>query len=82
MRVQVWAFHRVLCAITLLKLYPKREVADSTLQAACLAEEFLSGREFTVGLIGNKEPQVFPIMEINFLKYPKIMEASIPGSLR
>ncbi|MGE5591785.1 MAG: D-alanine--D-alanine ligase family protein, partial [Bacillota bacterium] len=31
-----------------------------------LVEEFLEGREFTVGLVGNEEPLVFPIMEINF----------------
>ncbi|MGI6628059.1 MAG: D-alanine--D-alanine ligase family protein [Bacillota bacterium] len=36
-----------------------------------LAEEFLSGREFTVGLIGNKDPQVFPVMEINFSEIPE-----------
>lgn len=36
-----------------------------------LAEEFLSGREFTAGLVGNKEPQVFPIMEINFSEVPE-----------
>ncbi len=31
-----------------------------------LVEEFLPGREFTVGIIGNRKPVVFPIMEINF----------------
>ncbi len=35
-----------------------------------LVEEFLSGREFTVGIIGNQQPNVFPIMEINFDNIP------------
>jgi D-alanine-D-alanine ligase len=36
-----------------------------------LVEEFLPGREFTVGIIGNKNPHVFPIMEINFDLIPE-----------
>ncbi len=36
-----------------------------------LVEEFLPGREFTVGIIGNRNPQVFPIMEINFDLIPQ-----------
>jgi len=36
-----------------------------------LVEEFLPGREFTVGIIGNKNPLVFPIMEINFDLVPE-----------
>lgn len=35
-----------------------------------LAEEFLPGREFTVGILGNQKPVVFPVMEINFDKVP------------
>lgn len=36
-----------------------------------LAEEFLTGREFTVGLIGNNPVKVLPIVEINFSGIPK-----------
>ncbi len=36
-----------------------------------LVEEFLPGREFTVGVIGNEMPHVFPIMEINFDEVPE-----------
>ena len=36
-----------------------------------LAEEYLPGQEFTVGILGNRNPVVFPIMEINFDAVPK-----------
>lgn len=36
-----------------------------------LVEDFLPGREFTVGILGNKSPVIFPIMEINFDAVPK-----------
>ena len=35
-----------------------------------LVEEFISGREFTVGILGNHDHYVFPIMEINFEHCP------------
>ncbi|MGB9867379.1 MAG: D-alanine--D-alanine ligase family protein [Bacillota bacterium] len=38
---------------------------------AALVEEFLSGREFTVGVIGNRDPWTLPIMEINFAECPE-----------
>lgn len=31
-----------------------------------LVEEYVEGREFTVGFVGNEEPLALPIMEINF----------------
>ncbi|MBK8254338.1 MAG: ATP-grasp domain-containing protein [Polyangiaceae bacterium] len=36
-----------------------------------LIEEYIQGREFTVGLIGEKRPRVLPIMEIVFLSGSK-----------
>jgi D-alanine-D-alanine ligase len=36
-----------------------------------LVEEFIDGREFTVGLLGNKNPVVLPIVEITFKGLPK-----------
>ncbi len=35
-----------------------------TYNQPAIAEEFLPGREFTVGLIGNENPLVLPIVEI------------------
>lgn len=35
-----------------------------------LVEEYLPGREFTVGILGNKNPIIFPVMEINFSVVP------------
>jgi D-alanine-D-alanine ligase len=37
---------------------------------AALVEEFLSGREFTVGILGNHDHHFFPITEINFAPCP------------
>lgn len=36
-----------------------------------LIEEFLQGKEFTVGIIGNDNPVVLPIVEVNFDYLPK-----------
>jgi len=36
-----------------------------------LVEEFIDGREFTVGLLGNKNPVVLPIVEITFKGLPE-----------
>lgn len=62
-------YHEVRCEVgKLVKLYKQ----------PALVEEFLSGREFTVGLIGNRQPSIFPIMEINFAHIP---EHEIHGSI-
>ena len=42
-----------------------RNVLDKYRQPAIL-EEYISGREFTVGLLGDKRPRVLPPMEIRF----------------
>jgi len=42
----------------------------TTYNQPAMVEEFLPGREFTVGVIGNAEPTVLPIVEILFDKLP------------
>ena len=42
-----------------------RELIDKYKQPA-LIEEYISGREFTVGLLGDRRPRVLPPMEILF----------------
>lgn len=37
-----------------------------------LVEEYLPGREFTLGILGNREPVIFPVMEINFDAVPEV----------
>jgi len=41
-----------------------------TYNQPAIVEEFLPGREFTIGLIGNKPPTVLPIVEILLEKLP------------
>jgi D-alanine--D-alanine ligase len=44
-----------------------RELIERYDQPA-LVEEYISGREFTVGLLGEKRPRVLPAMEVVFLR--------------
>ncbi len=44
-----------------------KEVVERYRQPA-LVEEYIAGREFTVGLLGDKRPRVLPPMEIRFKK--------------
>ena len=43
----------------------------SKFKQPALAEEFLPGREFTIGLIGNDPVEILPLVEIDFSAYPK-----------
>ncbi|HEX2721319.1 MAG TPA: ATP-grasp domain-containing protein [Gemmatimonadaceae bacterium] len=39
-------------------------------QSPVLAEEFIDGREFYVGVLGNSEVKALPVMELDFSGYP------------
>jgi D-alanine-D-alanine ligase len=39
-------------------------------QSPVLAEEFIDGREFYVGVLGNSDAQALPVMELDFSGYP------------
>ncbi len=38
---------------------------------SALAEEYIDGREFYVGVLGNSEPTVFPPIEVDFTGFPE-----------
>jgi D-alanine-D-alanine ligase len=40
-------------------------------QGPVLAEEFIDGREFYVGVLGNSDVQALPVMELDFTGYPE-----------
>jgi len=42
-------------------------------QGPVLAEEFIDGREFYVGVLGNSDAQALPVMELDFSGYPEGM---------
>jgi D-alanine-D-alanine ligase len=41
-----------------------------TCDDAALAEEYIEGREFYVGILGNRQPQAFPPIEMDFSGLP------------
>lgn len=49
------------------------EVVSENFTKEVLIEEYIDGREFTVGVLGNKDPQVLPIIEQKFDFLPKGM---------
>ncbi len=59
----------------------RREVDD-----AALAEEFIEGREFYVGVIGNSQPKALPPVEIDYPGFPegvpKVLDSKAKGDER
>lgn len=49
------------------------EAVSENFTKEVLVEEYIDGREFTVGVLGNKDPQVLPIIEQKFDFLPKGM---------
>ena len=46
---------------------------QSEYQGPVLAEEFIEGREFYVGVLGNSDAQALPVMELDFSGFPEGM---------
>jgi D-alanine-D-alanine ligase len=44
-----------------------------TVHDAALVEEYIEGREFYIGVLGNQEPQAFPAIEMDFSGMPEGM---------
>ncbi len=40
-------------------------------QSPVLVEEFIDGREFYIGVLGNSDPKALPAIEMDFSKFPK-----------
>jgi D-alanine-D-alanine ligase len=49
-----------------LQLREKVKEINTIYQQAALVEEFIPGREFTVGVWGNEHPDILPILELSF----------------
>jgi len=50
------------------RLYEEIDSIKKTYGQDVLVEEFIEGREFTVGILGNQDPHILPILEIDFAK--------------
>lgn len=55
------------------ELHKRIEVVSENFSIEVLVEEYIEGREFTVGVLGNENPQVLPIIEQKFDFLPKGM---------
>jgi D-alanine-D-alanine ligase len=52
------------------KLKEKFEYISDTYHQAVVIEEYIEGREFNVSIIGNNQPRIFPVAEIDYSKIP------------
>jgi D-alanine-D-alanine ligase len=53
------------------ELLQKISSLQTEYQGPVLAEEFIDGREFYVGVLGNSDAQALPVMELDFSGYPE-----------
>jgi D-alanine-D-alanine ligase len=56
------------------KLKERVEFIHESLQTDAIAEEYIEGREFYVGVLGNRRLQTFPVWEIQFENLPERAE--------
>jgi D-alanine-D-alanine ligase len=54
----------------LKELFGKIDELQSEFQAPVLVEEFVDGREFYVGVLGNVSPEALPVIELDFSALP------------
>jgi D-alanine-D-alanine ligase len=54
----------------LSSLLKKIDELQQTFQSPVMVEEFVAGREFYVGVLGNASVQAFPVIELDFSKDP------------
>jgi D-alanine-D-alanine ligase len=52
------------------ELFQQLDALHGEYASPLLVEEFVEGREFYVGVLGNAQPQVLPIMEMDFTGFP------------
>jgi D-alanine-D-alanine ligase len=55
---------------TSIELMDRVRAIQEKVHDAALAEEYIEGREFYVGVLGNAEPQAFPPVEMDFTGLP------------
>jgi D-alanine-D-alanine ligase len=54
----------------LQELFTQLDALHTEYSSPILVEEFVEGREFYVGVLGNAQPQALPIMEMDFTGFP------------
>lgn len=54
----------------LQELFEQLDALHTEYASPILVEEFVDGREFYVGVLGNAQPQALPIMEMDFTGFP------------
>jgi D-alanine-D-alanine ligase len=54
----------------LKELFGTMDALQREFQSPVLVEEFVEGREFYVGVLGNVDPQALPVIELDFSAFP------------
>jgi D-alanine-D-alanine ligase len=52
------------------KLVERITLIQTQLKVPALVEEYIEGREFYIGILGNETPEILPVMELDFSKLP------------